>query len=160
MIKTALVITLLIVLSLSLAVANDEKSDQITIDDLSWLAGRWVGEGFDGECEEVWNPPMGNSMTGSFKLVINNKVAFYELMTFTVKDGRPALRLKHFNADLTGWEEKGEVISFEFSRLDEHFLEFDGLSYELTHSDSLTILVDTKDPAGQSQLSVIKCHRD
>ena len=158
--KTIILMTWLILLSFGLTIAGEDEAEQITIDDLAWMSGRWIGEAFDGVCEEVWNPQMGASMTGSFKLTINDKVGFYEIMTLTVDNGNPKLRLKHFNADLTGWEEKDEVISFEFRSLEGHHLIFNGLSYELIQADSLTITVGTEDPSGKSHQTVINCHRE
>ena len=157
--KKRLPLIFVLILVSTLVMADEPPEKQITIDDLSWMAGRWVGEAFDGICEEVWNPPLGPSMTGSFKLVINDKTGFYELMTLTIDNGQPSLRLKHFNADLTGWEEKDKVVSFPFSKLDNHHLMFDGLTYQLTDPDSLIITVSVKSRSGEAHDNVIRCHR-
>ena len=87
--------------------AKGGSEESISLDDLSWLVGRWVGKGFGGVCEEVWQPSSGGSMIGTFSLVVDGKAQFYELMTITMESGKPTMKLKHFNADLTGWEETG-----------------------------------------------------
>lgn len=157
--KNRFLAIILLLMTATIAIGDEPADKQVTIDDLSWMAGRWVGEAFGGTCEEVWSPPFGPSMTGSFTLVIDDKTGFYELMTLTIDDGKPALRLKHFNADLTGWEEKEKVISFPFVKLDEHHLQFDGLTYQLIDPDSLVITVSTGNSSGKADDTVIRCHR-
>ncbi len=164
--KKEFLITLLVTLiALAPLVTTAEESSEtinteVTIDDLTWLTGRWIGDGFGGTVEEVWNQPLGGSMTGSFKLVSKNEISFYEIMTLTVEDGTPTVRLKHFNADLTGWEEKDEVISFEFISLSENNLHLNGISYQRTHPDSLIITVGSQSAEGDSHLTILRCHRD
>jgi hypothetical protein len=76
-----------------------------TLSDFAWLAGHWTGPGLAGAAEETWTGPAGGSMLGMYRLVREGKVVFYEILTLTEKDGSVVLRLKHFNPDLTGWEE-------------------------------------------------------
>ena len=45
-------------------------------------------------------------MMGSYRLVKDDKVIFYELQTIVEQGSSLVFRLKHFNADLSGWEEK------------------------------------------------------
>jgi hypothetical protein len=56
---------------------NGGKSPKATLNDVSWISGHWKGEAFGGLTEEIWAPPFGNSMMGSFKLVENGIVSFY-----------------------------------------------------------------------------------
>jgi hypothetical protein len=56
--------------------------------------------------EENWSPVIGNSMTGSFRIVQSGRPVFYEFWAVELDENRPVLKLKHFNADLAGWEEK------------------------------------------------------
>ena len=73
---------------------------------LAFLTGRWVSEKGAEVQEENWSPVSGNSMIGSFRIVTSGKAIFYEFWAVEVDDNRPVLKLKHFNADLAGWEEK------------------------------------------------------
>jgi len=43
------------------------------------LQGHWKGEAFGGITEEIWSPPLGDSMMFVFKLVDEGKVVFYEI---------------------------------------------------------------------------------
>jgi hypothetical protein len=130
-----------------------------TLDKLDWLVGRWTGEAFGGVCEEVWNPAVGGSMTGTFTLITDGNVAFYEFCTISIGPEGPVLRLKHFNPDLTGWEEKDEVIEFPFVSQDKNEINFEGLTYRLKSADELYIAVMLKNKDGQSEKVEINCSR-
>jgi hypothetical protein len=47
----------------------DAARPKAKIADLAWIQGRWVGEGLGGTVEEIWSPPIGDSMLGMFRLV-------------------------------------------------------------------------------------------
>ncbi len=53
-------------------------SPQATLQDIAWISGYWKGEAFGGITEEMWSNPLGNSMMFAFKLVVDDKVKFYE----------------------------------------------------------------------------------
>ena len=55
---------------------GDNKSPKATLADIAWLSGHWRGEAFGGITEEIWSPPLGDSMMGSFKLVSEGKNQF------------------------------------------------------------------------------------
>ena len=136
-----------------------KEKTEITLDDIAWLAGRWQGEAFGGICEEAWEKPSGSSMVGTFKLIAEDKVKFYEIMTITPDSSGLTLKLKHFNADLTGWEEKDQVITFPFVEISENMIKFGGLSYQLISGDSLKITVDMKQSDGSVSQLVIDCRK-
>lgn len=83
------------------------------IEDAAWLAGRWVGEGFGGQMEEAWAPPVGGQMVGHFRYWRDGAPQFYELMLMDVVEGGVRMRVKHFNPDFVGWEEKDGWHTFE-----------------------------------------------
>ena len=98
------------------------------IDDASWLAGRWVGDALGGQVEEVWSPAAGGQMAGHFQLIKNGKPEFYELMLIDVQAKGLRLRVKHFNANFTAWEDKSDWHSFEPVSALPNLLKFDGLT--------------------------------
>ena len=59
----------------TLQLAEGEMSPRATLKDVSWIQGHWKGEAFGGITEEIWSPPLGDSMMFSFKLVADNKEA-------------------------------------------------------------------------------------
>lgn len=121
-----------------------QASPAATIEDVTWIAGHWRGEAMGGLTEEIWSPPLGKAMMGSFKLVIEDQVNFYELMTITEENGSLILKIKHFDAALTGWEEKDETVDFPLVKLTERAAYFDGLTFEQINEAELNIYVQMK----------------
>lgn len=100
-----------------------------TLDDVSWLVGSWAGEAFGSTFEQVWNPPSAGSMVGFFKLLNGDEVAFYELLLLVEEAGSLSLKVKHFNADFTAWEDKGDYVAFHFVKSEPDALHFSGISF-------------------------------
>lgn len=123
----------------TLALDEDAISPPATIEQVAWIAGHWRGEGLGGLNEEVWAPPLAGTMTGMYKLVRDGVVAFYEILTIAEDHGSLVLRIKHFNPDLTGWEEKDEVVSFRLVRLEDGIAWFDGLTFRQLGADELRV---------------------
>jgi len=85
-----------------------------TVGDVAWIAGHWRGEAFGGIAEELWSAPEGGSMMGAYRMIRDGKVVFYELQTITEENSSLVFKLKHFNADLSGWEGKEAAASITF----------------------------------------------
>jgi hypothetical protein len=109
-----------------------------TLADMKWLEGRWVGAAFGGKTEEQWSAPDGGAMVGWYRLVKDGRPVFYELMTVVEKGGSLVMRLKHFHADLKGWEEKDEVREFALVAKEEGAMHFEGMSFH-PKGDALTV---------------------
>lgn len=119
-----------------------------TLADVAWLAGHWRGPALGGLSEEVWTAPMGGSMMGSYKLVRADSVVFYEILALVEEEGSLAIRLKHFNADLTGWEEKAEVRSFPLVQITPAEAFFDGMTIRRLGDDRLQVQLAINMPDG------------
>ena len=109
--------------------AEGQSRPAATLDDAAFLIGSWEGTAFGARFEQVWNPPSANTMVGMFKLYNGDDVAFYEIFLMTVEEGTLSLKVKHFGADFTAWEEKDEFIDFRLVRIDDDALHFGGLSF-------------------------------
>lgn len=157
--KIAPVVLLSVLLSFSTAFGQTDTSDnsENSIERLDWMAGHWVGEAFGGVCEEIWSPESGGTMLGMFKVVAQGEVRFTELMSIVPGSDGPRLLVKHFNADMTGWEEKDKVIEFPFVSMGEQRVAFDGITYERTGENSLQISVTLSHGEGESEVLVIDC---
>jgi hypothetical protein len=117
----------------------DDKSQRpaASMDDVAWLTGAWQGEvvdesfraTFGDTFEEVWNPPSAGTMVGMFKLLRGGEIAFYELMIIVEEEGSLALKVRHFSADFSAWEEKDEYADFPFVMADARSLHFSGFSF-------------------------------
>jgi hypothetical protein len=117
------------------------KPAKAKVADLAWLAGHWIGEGLGGTTEEVWAPPLGNSMMGMYRLVKNGKVVFSELLFLVEKHDSVVLRLKHFDADFKGWEAKDVALSFPLVKLGPKEAYFDGITFRKRADGSLRAFV-------------------
>ena len=109
--------------------SEGEAPPVATLDDASWLVGNWAGTAFGQRFEESWSPPSAGSMVGTFKLFDDDDVAFYELLLMTVEDGTLSLKVKHFNADFTAWEDKSDFVDFRLVKIGKDALHFSGISF-------------------------------
>jgi hypothetical protein len=123
----------------TLGLGPGQQPARAKLDHLSWLAGHWRGPALGGISEEVWTAPLGGSMMGSYKLVRGDSVIFYEILALVEDDSTLVMRLKHFNADLTGWEEKAEVRSFRLVRLTPTEAYFEGMTIRRLDPDRLQV---------------------
>jgi hypothetical protein len=139
------------------------KSPQATLADVAWLAGRWVGPALGGEAEEIWSPPNAGSMMGMYRLVRDGKPIFYEFQTLAEESGSLVLRLKHFNPDLTGWEEKQKAIDFRLVRVRERIVQFEGMSFYREGDTKLTVYLAIEGKDGtvhEEAFSYTRAHPD
>ena len=124
-----------------LSLADGQSPPPARLDGIAGLAGHWRGQGLGGTVEEVWAAPAGGQMMGAFRMIKDDQVAFYEIMTIAEHDGSLVLRLKHFNADLTGWEDKDQTIDFTLVRMDDQAAYFDGMTLRRDGPDAMTVFV-------------------
>lgn len=80
-------------------------------------------------------------MMCAFKLVINDEVNFYELVTISEEHGSLILRLKHFHSNLSGWEEKDETVDFKLVKVTKNKIYFDGFTFEKISDKEMNIYV-------------------
>ena len=106
--------------------------------ELDWLVGQWKGTGLGGECEESWLPAVGGALVGTFRLSKQGEPSFYEFLAIVEEEGSLTFHVKHFNPDISGWEEKDESMKFRLVELGERVAYFDGLTLRRT-GDSLDI---------------------
>lgn len=98
--------------------AADFESPPARLAQMDWLVGQWSGEGIGGApAMESWLSPTGPVMVGTFVQTTASDdaapgIMFTEHMYLMEEGGTLVLRLKHFGADLTGWEEKDEMLTF------------------------------------------------
>ena len=116
-------------------------SPNASIDQVSWVSGHWQGEAFGGIAEEIWSEPMGGSMMFVFRLVNDNKVSFYETGGIIEENGSLVLKLKHFDAQFHGWEEKDETVDFKLVKLEGNKAYFDDFTIEKISEDEINMYV-------------------
>ncbi len=55
-----------------------------TVNDLSWLSGHWS----NGESEEHWSAPRGETLLGFHRKVVDGKTQFYEFLRIDGSSGK------------------------------------------------------------------------
>jgi hypothetical protein len=111
----------------------------VNLDDLDWMIGSWKGEELGGIVEETWFNPSGQTMMGTFKLVKEGATSFYELFSIITMNGQSILKLKHFDNELKGWEEKDETENYAFLKMEGRKVFFNGLTYEYVSDNQMNV---------------------
>jgi len=124
-----------------LTLKQGENPAKAGIESIGWISGHWREGSKSDINEEVWSPPMAKTMMGMFRSVVAGRVKFYELMTIGEVKGSLLLRIKHFNPELIGWEERENSVEFPLVKISDSEAYFDGLTFRLTDPDSLTVIV-------------------
>lgn len=125
-----------------------ESPPAATLNEASFLVGAWEGTAFGSRFEEVWNPPSAGSMVGMFKLFDTDGVAFYELLLLTVDDGVLSLKVKHFSADFTAWEDKPDFVEFRLVKIEANALHFSGISFYRRGEDAMDGYIVMRNDSG------------
>lgn len=128
-----------------------DHSPAATLQDVSWIAGHWKGEAFGGVVEEIWSPPLGDSMMFVFKMVSEDSVGFYEIGHIREIGQTLILQLKHFHGDLRGWEEKDETVDFKLVQLDDNRVYFDKFTFERISDMEINLYVVIGQEDGSEQ---------
>ncbi len=134
-----------------MSLTEGSESPKATLEAVSWVAGHWKGEAFGGIAEEIWSPPLGDSMMFVFKLASEGKVQFYEVGHIQQTGETLILQLKHFHGSLKGWEEKDETVDFKLVKLENNRVYFDGLTMEKMGDDEINMYVIVGDENGTSE---------
>jgi hypothetical protein len=138
-----------IVLAIGLNTYSQEKKIlEPKLENIAWIAGTWHGEAFGGITEEIWSEPSGGSMMATFKLIVDEKVQFYEIEVIREIEDSLILQIKHFGSDLKGWETKDETVDFPLREITENKVVFEGMTFEKVSSNEMNVYVDIKNENG------------
>lgn len=85
----------------------------------------------------------------------DGNLTFYE---FLVLDSL-GMHVKHFQPDLTAWEEKGEYHTFEMVRATENSLELQGLRIDYLAPDSMRLYLNMRQDDGTLHTEVFRMKR-
>ncbi|MEX2605347.1 MAG: DUF6265 family protein [Gracilimonas sp.] len=112
------------------------EKPSFNINDFSWLVGSWEGDGFGGISHETWAEPVNGTMMGMYRHINKDgELVFYEFLLLD----ETGIRLKHFNPDLTGWEEKDDMTTFEMISFTKDKIEMKGLTIEKKSDSEMEI---------------------
>lgn len=120
-----------------------KPSPPAAIADLAWIAGSWTGLAMGGRVTETYSAPLGGRITGHFVLEDGKgQVAFTEIVDYVPLGPSLAYRVRHFNADMTGWEDKtGKPVVFPLVAVERNRWFFDGMTLERTGPNAMTMWV-------------------
>ena len=136
-------------------------SPAASIADVAWLQGVWIGEGIGGGAAmEDWLPPAGDTMVGTFvQETPEGGIMFTEHMYLMEEEGSLAVKLKHFNADLTGWEDKDGMVTFRLLALEDCAAYFQALTYRCDGDRGLLVAVRMRSDKPEPQELVFRFRR-
>jgi hypothetical protein len=143
----------------TLRLSPNQKSPAATIADMEWYAGRWTGTGLGGFNEEVWSPPRDGSMMGMYRMIKDGKPIFYELLLIAEENGSLALKLKHFHADLRGWEERDASLRFPLVAKRDGRIYFDGMTFERVGADRVKVYLAIEHKDGKVEEATFEYSR-
>ena len=160
---SSLIIILLLVVKTSSVFSGEhtknleqgQTSPKASIQQVSWIAGRWTGEAFGGTTEEIWSPPADKSMMAVFRMSKNGDVNFYEIEIIREINNSLVLELKHFSNELKGWETKNQVVSFPLVEINEKAVYFDGMTFLKISNKEMHVYVDVETDGKTSEIQFI-----
>ena len=144
----------------TLKLAEGQLGEAATVTDMSGLSGSWTGTGLGGVSEEVWSKPANGVMMGMYRLIKEDKPVFYEMLWLAEENGTLILRLKHFHANLVGWEEKDKTVDFKFVKKEGKRVYFSGLTFDFANEKELTIYLALRMKDGSLREEVFKMKRN
>ncbi|MBT8220516.1 MAG: hypothetical protein KJP00_11860 [Bacteroidia bacterium] len=126
--------------SITLSVSCQDTIAQPTWDDIEWISGDWIGDGFGGTSYEHWSKPIADIMTGTYRHVSDGKNNFFEFFTISKRqDGSFVLMLRHFNPDMNAWEDKEGQLVWEFNGKTDDSITFGPCTYKRVGEDKMEI---------------------
>lgn len=143
----------------TLKLDEGKTGERADIQAMKWLSATWHGEGLGGIVEEIYSDPKDGTMMGMFRFLENGKTVFYELIIVAEENGTLIVRLKHFGADLNGWEEKDKTVDFPFVKREKNRYYFVGQTFEIIGKKTLNIYVAIRQKDGSFREEVFRYKR-
>ncbi len=119
--------------------------------DLAWLAGSWTGEGFGGQTDEHWAPSFGGTITGTFRLVSEDKLSMTLFFLIEEETDGLYLRFEHFGPGYIAWEKEPNVFKLEKYEANYAFFEcpndeqeLRSIAYRISKEDELVVNVASR----------------
>ena len=85
-----------------------------SLNDISFLDGRWKGTYNGGPIEASWTAPEGNNIAGFIRMIKDDKPSLYELFAFEQTEKGPVAHVKHFKPGMIALEEKDVSDTYNF----------------------------------------------
>jgi hypothetical protein len=98
-------------------------------------------------------------MPGHFYVAKDGKPEMYEFVMIAEVGNSIEYRVRHFNPDMTAWEEKDRFVKFPLVAVEGASWYFDGLTIRRTGADSTEHVVRIKGKDGKTSEAVLKYRR-
>jgi hypothetical protein len=147
------------------APSRAQTSTTTSLSEVSWLTGHWAGKTAKGEhIEEMWMADQGGMMIGSFRWQRPDGRWLFEFMQLLDTPAAISpftLRIKHFNRDFRGMEDKDASTSLMVKERTATRLVFEmkeatrvvQVGYERKGADALLAWFDEQEP-GKSPVHI------
>jgi len=136
-----------------------QKPPPARLADLGWLAGSWEGDGITGRAREAYFPAAAGQIAGHFTQMRGDDIFFYEITAIAEVGESLEYRVKHFNADLTAWEDKGDVVRFPLVAVEGDSWYFDGLTIRRDGPNGMVTFVVIGNRDGTSREAMFRYKR-
>lgn len=118
-------------------VASAEKSQW---EQISWITGDWIGDGFGGVSYESWTGPIAGIILCTYRHVSEGKNNFFELISVSEnEEGDLQMKLRHFNPDMTAWEDKEGQLEWKLKEITDSSVTFGPCTYKRIGDDKMEI---------------------
>ena len=81
-----------------------------TLDQFSWLEGRWRGEWGSRVAEQTWLEPKAGEIAGLFRVIEREKTLVLELFSLVEKPEGIQFYLRHLTPELLPWEKSDATV--------------------------------------------------
>jgi Domain of unknown function (DUF6265) len=98
---------------LLLAITGTARADAISINDLAWMTGYWVGPVGELVMEENWNAPLAGTIAATVRMAGKNGTQMVELVIIREHEGTLALSLQQFNPDFSPQTPAPQLMQFK-----------------------------------------------
>jgi hypothetical protein len=139
--------------------APGAQSPAAKVSDLAWLVGEWTGEGFGAQLYETYSAPIGGQMPGHFYVAKDGKPSMYEFVMIAETGDSIEYRVRHFNPDMTAWEDKASFVRFPLVAVEGDSWFFDGLTIRRTGPDTADQIVLIKQKDGKESEEILHYRR-
>ena len=136
-------------------VAGVAAEPPVTIQELSFLTGRWSGTVKGFEADEIWSKAANGSLMGVYREMKDGKTTFFEFLTIEQEESGPVLRLRHFKPGMKALD--NDPTSFSLMSASQTKAVFEGgnklhpvrMTFERKSPDTLEILLEHQRDKGQ-----------
>lgn len=140
--------------------AAESSVSNVSLQQLSFLVGRWRENRAGTRLEECWLEPEAGAMVGLSRFTTSEQVKLYELLSLQQEQRGPVLRLRHFSPQLAAWKSESGAVTCPLTSFKDGEAMFESrendsllrITYRTTNADALDVVVE-KSKVGSNAIS-------